>query len=89
MSRRRMPGSWATHVRTWAWFVRKSQSADPVDVCCWLLEVEFMKCMIHCLLHHSKEANHGRSRHHLSIPDTGPAFGVSAAVTDARRVADP
>jgi hypothetical protein len=45
--------------------------------------------MIHCLLHHSKEANHGRSRHHLSIPDTGPAFGVSAAVTDARRVADP
>ena len=30
------------HTRTWAWFVRKSQSADPVDLCCWFLEVEFM-----------------------------------------------
>jgi hypothetical protein len=45
--------------------------------------------MIHCLLHHSKEANHRRNRHHLSTPDTGPAFGVSTALTDARGVADP
>jgi hypothetical protein len=37
----------------------------------------------------AKEANHGRNRHHLSVPDTGPAFRVSAAVTDAGRVADP
>ena len=44
--------------------------------------------MIHCRLHHSKEANHGRNRH-LSIPDTGPAFGVATALTDARGVADP
>jgi hypothetical protein len=43
-----------------------------------------LSCANHC-----KEANRGRSRHYLSIPDTGPAFGVSAAVTDARRVADP
>ena len=33
-----------------------------------------------------KEANHGRNRHHLSVPDTGPAFRVSPAVTDAGRV---
>jgi hypothetical protein len=46
--------------------------------------------MIHCLTETiAKEANHGRNRHHLSVPDTGPAFGVSAAVTDAGRVADP
>ena len=45
--------------------------------------------MIHCLLHHSKEANHGRNSDHLSIPDTGPAFGVSTALTDARGAADP
>jgi hypothetical protein len=45
--------------------------------------------MIHCLLRHSKEANHGRNRHHLSILDTGPAFGVSTALTDARGGADP
>lgn len=38
---------------------------------------------------HCKEANHGRNRHHLSIPDTAPALGVSAAVTDAGRVAHP
>jgi hypothetical protein len=36
----------------------------------------------------TKEADHGRNRHHLSVPDTGPAFRVSAAVTDAGRVAD-
>ena len=42
-----------------------------------------------CLTNHCKEANHGRSRDHLSNPDTGPAFGVSAAVTDAGRVARP
>jgi hypothetical protein len=35
---------------------------------------------------HCKEADHGRNRHHLSISDTGPAFGVSAAVTHAGRV---
>jgi hypothetical protein len=48
------------------------------------------ECMVHCLTATTaKEANHGRNRHHLSVPDTGPAFGVSAAVTDAGRVADP
>jgi hypothetical protein len=36
-----------------------------------------------------KEATNGRNRYRLSIPDTGPAFGVSAGVTDAPRVAHP
>jgi hypothetical protein len=31
---------------------------------------------------HRKEATNGHSRH-LTVPDTGPASGVSAAVTDA------
>jgi hypothetical protein len=37
----------------------------------------------------SEEANHGPNRHHLSIPDSAPALGVSAGVTDAPRFADP
>jgi hypothetical protein len=36
---------------------------------------------------HCKEANCGR--HHLSIPDTAPALGVSPGVTDAPRFAGP
>jgi hypothetical protein len=35
----------------------------------------------------AREATNGRSHHHFTIPDTGPAFGVSAAVTHAGRVA--
>jgi hypothetical protein len=46
----------------------------------------FHECMVHCVHNHRKEARNGRSRYHLTIPDTGPAFGVSAAVTDAGRV---
>src|SRR5665809_130895 len=36
-----------------------------------------------------KEATNGRNRHRRLIPDTAPAFGDAAAVTDAGRVAHP
>jgi hypothetical protein len=45
--------------------------------------------MVHCLHTPLQGDDHRSSNKHRAIPHTGAAYGVSTAVTNAGRVADP